>query len=261
MAVPSDAEERPEREIDLLRREIDEHPERAMVVRTAPSSPDLYVVFMGKDLVRENLRRGDAAPELLADMKALSFYREAGLTSANLVMLRDYYRFFYHAGLNRDVTSIDAVIRLLASTREAMPHVRASATLGSSAGGYAAILFGHHLAVDTVFAFAPQTLIDAPKLREMSGREDLSGIPEEHRDLSILLTQHNGRTRYEVWYSRDNDEDRGFAERIGGCPGVTLHPEPGDSHFVLAQMHRGGALPSFGLGGDVSPEASGSRSG
>src|SRR5439155_10047639 len=143
-----DVDERPEREIDLLRREIDEHPGRAMVVRSAPASPDLYYVFMGKDVVRENLRRGDAAPELLADLKALSFYREASITSANLVMLRDYYRFFYHAGLNRDVSSIDEVIGLLASTRDAMTHVEASATLGSSAGGYAAILFGHHVAVD-----------------------------------------------------------------------------------------------------------------
>jgi len=255
-----DVDERPEREIDLLRREIDEHPERAMVVRSAPASPDLYYVFMGKDVVRENLRRGDAAPELLADLKALSFYREAGLTSANLVMLRDYYRFFYHAGLNRDVSSIDEVIGLLASTRDAMTHVEASATLGSSAGGYAAILFGHHVAVDTVFAFAPQTLIDAPKLREMSGREDLSGIPEEHRDLAKLLATHNGRTRYEVWYCQDNEEDRGFAERISGCPGVSLHAEPGDSHFVLAQMHLEGKLPSFRLARGVSSTATDSRS-
>jgi hypothetical protein len=177
----------------------------------------------------------------------------------NLVMVRDYYRFFYHAGINRDVATFDAVLQVFRQCQEGMPDVRRSATLGSSAGGYAALLFGHHLGVDAVFAFAPQTLIDADKLREMSGRDELWRIPEEHRDLSLLLARHNGRTRYEVYYCQDNDEDRRFADRLRDCPGIHLHPQPGDTHFVLSQMHRDGQLPSF-LAGSVNPGAAGSRS-
>lgn len=36
--------------------------------------------------------------------------RETGLIRSNLILLKDHYRFFYHAGLNRKISDVDAII-------------------------------------------------------------------------------------------------------------------------------------------------------
>jgi acetyl esterase/lipase len=53
-------------------------------------------------------------------------------------------------------------------SRSADAGVERTVTVGSSAGGYAALLFGHLLEVDEVLAFASQTFLD-PALRDRHG--------------------------------------------------------------------------------------------
>lgn len=202
--------------------------EQSLVCWPRKNSAQLFYVFQGREL------------QLMMD--PMTFLAETGLIHANLVMLRDYQRFFYHGGLNRELPDIDAVRERLLACRRQLPHVSQSFCLGSSAGGYAAILFGHYLNVDAVYAFAPQTLIDLERLQAVARRNDIWRFPETHRDLALLLAGHNGQTRYKVYYCEDNAIDRRSAERIGGCPGVELYPQPGDAHVVIRELHRAGRL-------------------
>jgi hypothetical protein len=211
-----------------LAREIEENPEGALVVWERENSSQLGYVFHGM------------AGAL--GIQPLTVLRETGLIHASLVLLKDYYRFFYHAGLNREIMDVDAIIARLRRCREELPHVRQTFCFGPSAGGYAAILFGHYLQVDVVYAFAPATVIDLDDLKKYGGRKDVSRIPEQHRDLARLLAKYNGRTRYKILYCESYGRDRTFAEHLQDLPGVELYPQPGNTHNVIQVMYENGRL-------------------
>jgi hypothetical protein len=211
-----------------LRREIDERPDGALIVWERENSSRLYYVFHG-------MAGG-------LGIQPLTVLRETGLIHSNLVLLKDYYRFFYHAGLNREITDVDAIIARLRRCREELCHVHQTFCCGPSSGGYAAILFGHYLQVDVVYAFAPVTLIDLTDLKKYGGRKEVSRITEQHRDLARLLAQHNGRTRYKIFFCDGHARDRTYAARIQGLPGVQLCPQPGTTHNVIQTIHERGQL-------------------
>jgi hypothetical protein len=211
----------------LLRREIKEHPDGALIVWEREKSSQLCYVFHG------------VAGAL--QMQPLTVLRETGLIHTNLILLKDYYRFFYQAGLNREITDVDAIIARLRRFREELPHVRQTFCFGPSAGGYAAILFGHYLHVDVVYAFAPATLINLDVVKKFV-RKDVWRITEQHRDLARLLAKHNGRTRYKIFYCDGSRRDRTYAEHLQGLPGVELYPQPGHTHNVIRAMHESGRL-------------------
>jgi len=211
---------------------------RPLAVHARPGSPLLCYVF---DPQLVALRQ---AERYRAVMDPTTVLRETGLIGANLVLVRDPHHSAYHAGLGPDLPDVGAVTERLRALGTEPAGVRRRCALGTSAGGYAALLFGHHLAVDEVLVFAPQTRLDLPILRALSGRWRQAPIPEEHRNLARLLARPNGRTRYRVFYCQGNAWDRRHAEALAGCPGVELHPQPGDTHLVYQAMHDSGRLRS-----------------
>ena len=225
-----------------LRRDIEERPDGALIVWERESSSQLYYVFHW-------MAGGLGLPPL-------TVLRDTGLIHNNLVLLKDYYRFFYQAGLNREITDVDATIARLRRCREELPHVRQTFCCGPSSGGYAAILFGHYLQVDVVYAFAPVTLINLDDLKKFGGSKDISRITEEHRDLARLLAKHNGRTRYKIFYCEGNVRDRAYAVRIQDLPGVELYPQPGNTHNAIQTIYESGRLREvFDTGPSVAPES------
>jgi hypothetical protein len=211
-----------------LRREIEENPNGALVVWERENSKQLYYVFHG-------MAGGFG-------IQPLTVLRETGLIHTNLVLLKDYYRFFYQAGLNPEITDVDGIITRLRKCREDLPRVRQTFCSGPSSGGYAAILFGHYLEVDVVYSFAPVTLINLGDLKRFGGCGDISRITEERRDLARLLAKHNGRTRYKIFYCHGHVRDRKYAERLQDLPGVELCPQPGTSHNVIQVIYESGRL-------------------
>lgn len=211
-----------------LQREIEDNPDGALIVWGRENSSQLYYVFHG-------MAGG-------LGIQPLTVLRETGLLRANLVLLKDYYRFFYHAGLNAEITNVDAMIARLRRCREELSHVRQTFCSGPSSGGYAAILFGHYLEVDVVYAFAPVTLINLDDLKRFGGCKDISRITEERRDLSLLLAKHNGQTRYRIFYCEGHVRDRKYAERLQHLPGVELCPQPGTTHNVIQAIYESGRL-------------------
>ena len=211
-----------------LQREIEENPDGALVVWRRENSSQLYYVFHG-------MAGG-------LGIQPLTVLRETGLLRTNLVLLKDHYRFFYQAGVNTEIPDVDALIARLRRCREELPHVRQTYCSGPSSGGYAAILFGHYLQVDVVYAFAPVTLINLDDLKRFGGSKEIWRITEQHRDLAKLLAKHNGRTRYKIFYCDGNVRDRNHAEHIRGLPGVELCPQPGHSHNVIQAINESGRL-------------------
>ena len=211
-----------------LRRQIEENPNGALVVWPRENSTRLYYVFHG-------MAGG-------LGIQPLTVLRDSGLIQNNLVLLKDYYRFFYQAGLNAEIADVDATIARLRRCREELPHVWQTFSSGPSSGAYAAILFGHYLKVDVVYAFAPVTLINVDDLKRFGGCKDTSRITEEHRDLALLLANYNGRTRYKLFYCDGHVRDRKYAERLQHLPGIELCPQPGTTHNVIQAIYESGRL-------------------
>lgn len=217
-------------------RRVDKAAGRPLVVLTRDHSAQLFYVF---DPQLVAMRLGARYRQAMDPTTVL---RETGLINSNLVLLRDPFHFAFHAGVSAALPDFHSLLRMMQAGAAQLAQVRQRYTLGTSAGGFGALLFGHHLAVDEVLAFAPQTQLDLPILRALSRRKDVWRIPPEHRDLSLLLAAHNGRTRYKLYYCEGNAWDRRQAEHLAGCPGVELHPQPGDSHLVYQAMHESGRL-------------------
>ena len=69
------------------------------------------------------------------------------------IFVRDVFKQWYFKGINKDISDQDALLAFL--QKETLGYHRV-VTVGSSAGGYAAILFGCQLNAFKIYAFSPQ---------------------------------------------------------------------------------------------------------
>jgi hypothetical protein len=199
-------------------------PPRSLARIVRRQCAQLFVVFAGRRDTDETF--GSA-----------QFLEQSGLGGRNLILLRDPFDENFARGVGRGIDSVAALAEWLLAARQDLAHVRRVYCLGHSSGGAAALLFGHLVGADVVFAFSPRS---APE-----------GAAEANANLARLLREHNGVTSYRIWFARDNDADRAFAARLADCPGVTLDPREGfdaDHDLMARLMDRGdfaALLPSF----------------
>lgn len=175
-------------------------------------------------------------------MDPMQFLREARLTDRNLIMIADRSRQFYQQGVSPEITAIPSMIEWLNKCLAKMPHVTEVMCVGSSSGGYAAILAGYLLKVREVWAFAPPT--DLTNLEADQGLK-AEVIDRRYSDLQQLLRVSNGVTKYNIYYNESSTYDREAALRLKDCDGVSLHSEQGAGHGVILHMAKLGALPGL----------------
>jgi hypothetical protein len=190
-----------------------------VLIRVQQKSDQLFYVFAG-------IKRG-----LMGN--PMAFLQQTGLLVRNVALFVDPAEGYYQGGVNARLDSYDRLLGWQQTFRVGLPHVRRVFCLGTSMGGYAAVLFGHALCANEVWAFSPLTMA-APEV----GRR----IPAERADLARLLRSSNGVTRYNVYYNEADRTDRDAAERLGTCPGVRLWPQRGDGHNVVKTMLEDGRL-------------------
>ena len=168
-------------------------------------------------------------------MDPFTFLRNAGALKRNMVLFRCPGLQFYHGRLHPGWPDIETTISLLGKLRNTFAKDLFHACVGTSMGGYAAILFGHYLRADVVHAFSATTRIDPCSPVIDVGPQD---VPEAHRDLAQLLEHWNGRTRYHLYFNDGHEKDRQHAERLACCPGVELHSAAGTSHSFFEDRSR-----------------------
>ena len=161
----------------------------------------------------------------------LEFIRLSGAARRNIAMYRDFSRSYFHGHIHPDWPDLETAIANQQRVYDSCVQARELYTVGTSTGGYCSILFGHYLKADIVYAFAAQTAINQKFLGNIP-----AGTPPEHRDLSLLLAEWNGRTRYRMYYSEDFALDREAAENVADCPGVELLPLPGSDHNIFNEV-------------------------
>jgi len=80
------------------------------------------------------------------------FYKTRIQKASKHIYLRDVNCLWYSKGISNEINSPEALLNFLKKETEGKKVI----TIGSSAGGYAAILFGVLLGAKRIFAFSPQ---------------------------------------------------------------------------------------------------------
>jgi pimeloyl-ACP methyl ester carboxylesterase len=159
------------------------------------------------------------------------------------ILLKDKRSMFYHFGVDWRRNNWPKLLAFLQQQIDRLGPKRVIC-IGSSAGGYAALLAGYYLKSDYVHAFGPRTVIrfDPEGLRHaMSARRRRKMAAarrtfREALDMAPLLQQGNMKTKFFVHYCLGHEQDRWHAERVAGLPTVTTFGYPGDTHVVAAVL-------------------------
>lgn len=175
-------------------------------------------------------------------MEPLQFISGAKILDRHLIMFRDPHNRFYHGEICELFPDIETNIEWQKNNIKQHDHVNKLYCTGTSAGAYAAILFGHYLEADAVYAFGANTEVD---MDWWVRQEEAPVIPEQHQNLSKLLENWNGKTKYHLYYSVGHDFDREQAQRLKDCPGVVLHAIPGTSHNIFESKEGKALLPKI----------------
>lgn len=165
----------------------------------------------------------------------MQFIQEAGILDRNLMILRDLNHCCYQRGISPKIPTVLSFLHWQAKTlQDRFPHVTEMYCIGSSGGAYAALLSGHFLKANKVWAFAPPVPVQTG--------EHVGYVDPTFGDLSRVLAASNGRTEYEVVYNESLEWDRIAAERLRELPGITLSPQSGEGHGVVVHLAQTGQL-------------------
>jgi hypothetical protein len=160
--------------------------------------------------------------------------------------IRDHWECWYHRGVKGVGDGIDAVAGFL---RDFVRNAEETVLLGTSSGGYAAILFGALLGCEA-HAFSPQLFID-PELRRLHDDkrfvEQMEGLGADmdmrYADLRPVVAR--GAAPIHIYYSTQHRVDPAHAEHVGDLENVTLHGFDWGSHLLVRELRDRGWLDPF----------------
>jgi hypothetical protein len=182
------------------------------------------------------------------------------------VFLRDLDRSWYQQGVRGVAATVDGTASWLRSIVRESGATRV-VTLGTSAGGFAALLFGALLGASEAHAFSPQTTVTRRhrlRYRDTRWHHDIVAMRRATHDRPtyldvrpVLAAAPASTTRYHVYYGTKERGDVPHATRLEGLPGVTLHAYP-RGHRLVKHLRDSGELAEIlhrAVGVDDAPSA------
>lgn len=167
------------------------------------------------------------------------------------MFVRDPRQSWYHRGMPSHGSTLESISELLQKI-VAEQDVDRLVTVGSSAGGYAALAFGALLGADRVLAFGPQTTLDREVLAAMNDHRwdylldplwTKGALEERWTDLRTALPGAlSGKTRCGVFFDETVSTDRLHGERLAGIDGVRLYRFGRGGHTLSRHLRDCGAL-------------------
>jgi hypothetical protein len=199
------------------------------------------------DLIREWHHRpltvvafGSAGVDPATDGEAYWGFRETlADLEANKLFLRDHYQCWYLngiRGLSRGVGETARRLRTLVAGSERV------VTIGTSAGGYAAILYGGLMGADKIVALGPQSLLQPGIQAHAHGNLYLLKFLDPKDLVFCDLNSIPLPGPIEIHYGEDDGVDAWHAERLSDRMNVTLRPHPGDHSSVFRWLRDEGMV-------------------
>lgn len=196
------------------------------------NSDILLIVFSGKGL-------GNKPTFIFTNF--LSEYR------MDKLFLRDlnYSWFLNNPNFSNEGNScVENVLNLIKSFIK--PRHKKIFTIGASAGGFAAILFGHLLKVNGCLSFAPQTLINQKKLNllndnrwEIYSNKVVQSVDDNYLDLNNFVP-FNMKTN--IFYTNDLDKKHCEHLEVHDNCNITYIESKDNSHLTAKIMRNNGML-------------------
>lgn len=178
------------------------------------------------------------------------FFSATGLLSSSRILLRDPSNLLYLTGVGAEAPTFWTLLERLRSEIARLKPERVTC-VGTSSGGYAALLFGHLLEVDQVHAFGPtiQASVlmavvagDWHQVLQMARPEHIMmelRIPLsvwKYRRLESVLGKWNGRTNYTIHVCEQYVPDVKRTARMRGLPHIEIAMYPCKTHAVARHL-------------------------
>jgi pimeloyl-ACP methyl ester carboxylesterase len=182
-------------------------------------------------------------------VSSFEFFQATATMEFSRILCRDPRRLWYHAGIDSQHDSLASTAGLLTEYIEAL-EPETILTMGSSMGGYAALVFGCLLKVNHVHAFGPQTCLEpdyvlheraprAPELVKTGIYKRFWRSPHadpDFYDIADVIRARPGETRYCIHYCKDHVPDQMSAEKLQGVNGVNIYPYDCMGHNIGRRM-------------------------
>jgi pimeloyl-ACP methyl ester carboxylesterase len=218
--------------------------------RRGVENPDVPLSLdMGSDSRTLLIAFGGMRGEL--GIPPFEFFKATGEFPIKRLFVRDLSQAWYHRGIPGGGSTIPEMADSLQALI-AQHEVERLVVAGTSAGGYAALVFGSLLGADRAICFAPQTVLELPALAAMNDHrwdrqvEELlanGGLDPRWTDLRDALPGARCTdTRYELHYDPSFAPDRAHCEHLAGLDGVELRPRAGGGHNIARDMREAGEL-------------------
>ncbi len=179
----------------------------------------------------------------MAAMPPFEFFRLTHRLAVNKVYLRDLDQCWYHAGLRgvtRDITGTLAFLTSLVSECRTDTAV----VVGSSMGGYAALLFGSLMQASAIHAFSPHVFLGDG--RSIRNKERLRALHEnfsdEYWDLNGVLEPPQRPGGRHIYFDSTNGKDRRQVKHLEDHPHLRLHRFRGGGHNLVKYLKASGEL-------------------
>ena len=139
-----------------------------------------YIFFSGNGLYYPNTEEEFTKKILHEDRyewKNVSSYKELDKTARKRIFIRDVYKQWYVMGCSKDLNTVDKLYSYLKEITKGCTVI----TVGNSAGGYAAVLFGILLKAKIIYSFSGQF-----------------SIMDKINDNNILIQKNKNRSYYNL---------------------------------------------------------------
>lgn len=156
----------------------------------------------------------------------------------NVLFVKDFYQCWYQKGLIGLSGGVEDTVRVLSDELVGKGDV---ATIGTSAGGFGALLFGVLLNCSKIVAFGAQTAITPRIFKEfksVDSRKIEIDFNSRFADIAKLLAEVDFRGEIHLHFAEGHRTDREAAERLAHFKAVCLHPHPTNNHNIAAWLKK-----------------------
>lgn len=152
-------------------------------------------------------------------------------SARKVILIRDVFKTWYLKGINAELNNVEKVLDFLKQETKGLKVT----CLGSSAGGYAAVLFGCLLQAERVFSFSGQFSLFHGLNNEMIRREqpflvESEKIPEINKYYSLKNLISESTVPIFYFYPAGCDLDFPQAQEISDLPTVYPFALRGEAH-------------------------------
>lgn len=177
-------------------------------------------------------------------MPPAEFMRTFLAKNISVIFIKDFWQCWYQKGLLGLTKNIDETASFL---KQELLKVNPKKIIfiGTSAGGYASILFGILLNIDEILSFSPQTYIEEQifaKFKAADSRIDDLNFTSPYLDISKIPQLHSFSGNINIYYGAQNGDDKQHAQNLSKFKSVKLVELATDTHNTAKYLKEQGKL-------------------